>query len=170
MAELWQDVTKTGMTNTASTKKAKEKDGSILGKDDFLKIMIAQLRNQDPMQPMQDKEFIAQMAQFTSVEQLSNMAAEMKLLRSSLGFTSSLIDKNISWIGLNDKGETSTMSGKVESIIIRDGVQYAVVGKREVVLEDVLSIENVKPDVPKPEEPKPEEPKPEPPAPGNQTP
>ena len=45
-----------------------------LGKDQFLQILVTQLRNQDPMQPMQDKEFISQMAQFSSLEQMMNMS------------------------------------------------------------------------------------------------
>ncbi|SEF57929.1 flagellar hook capping FlgD N-terminal domain-containing protein [Paenibacillus sp. UNC499MF] len=153
MAELWGDLSKTGSTTStasAASKAKDKKDGSILGKDDFLKILITQLQNQDPMQPMQDKEFVAQMAQFTSVEQLSNMASEMKLLRSSLGFTSSLIGKDISWMSKTDSGETVMADGVVESIIVRDGVQYATVGGKEVKLEEVLKIENSKPAVPAP--------------------
>jgi flagellar basal-body rod modification protein FlgD len=45
----------------------------VLGKDDFLRILMTQLQNQDPMNPMQDKDFIAQMATFTSLEQMTNM-------------------------------------------------------------------------------------------------
>lgn len=47
---------------------------STMGKDEFLNLLVTQLKNQDPMNPMQDKEFIAQMAQFSSLEQMQNMS------------------------------------------------------------------------------------------------
>ena len=51
---------------------------SELGKDDFLKLMIEQMKNQDPLSPMEGTEFTAQLAQFSSLEQLSNMSDSLE--------------------------------------------------------------------------------------------
>ncbi|MGG1520116.1 flagellar hook capping FlgD N-terminal domain-containing protein [Paenibacillus oryzisoli] len=132
----------TDLINAGQTTKTKDKDNNTLGKDDFLKILITQLQNQDPTQPLQDKEFIAQMAQFTSVEQLTNMASEMKLMRQSLGFVSGLIGKSITWTDIDSSGASVETSGIVDSITFKDGNQYANVGGKEVSLDKVSKIED----------------------------
>ena len=57
-----------------------EKHGQ-LGKEEFLKLLITQLQNQDPLNPMDDKEFVAQLAQFSSLEQLTNISEEVKTIK-----------------------------------------------------------------------------------------
>jgi flagellar basal-body rod modification protein FlgD len=61
--------------------------GQVLGKDDFLKLLITQVQNQDPLNPLEDKEFVAQLAQFSSLEQLQNTNS---ILKDSLGTNAAL--------------------------------------------------------------------------------
>lgn len=124
--------------NVAAASKKEHKQ--TLGKDDFFKILITQLQNQDPTQPLQDREFIAQMAQFTSVEQLMNISKQLGVMQQSLGASSGLIGKVVSWTVPGDPPETK--SGVVESIVIKEGVQYAQVGKEQVELDKIEKIEN----------------------------
>ncbi|OAX49585.1 flagellar hook capping FlgD N-terminal domain-containing protein [Paenibacillus sp. AD87] len=121
-------------TTSAATKE--------LGKDQFLKILITQLQNQDPMQPMEDKEFIAQMAQFSSVEQLVNISSQLKTLNQSLGTVSGMIGREISWLSSNKEDNGTLRQGIVDSIIVRDGVQYAKVGNDEIKLDEIIQVTN----------------------------
>ncbi|NLO89023.1 MAG: hypothetical protein GX088_01615 [Clostridia bacterium] len=56
----------------------------IMGKDDFLKILVAQLKYQNPLEPMEDREFIAQLTQFSILEQITGIKEEIRGLKSSL--------------------------------------------------------------------------------------
>lgn len=62
----------------------KDTSGSNLGKDEFLKLMIAQLKNQDPLQPQENGEFVAQLAQFSQVEGLDNLNNTVDNMASQL--------------------------------------------------------------------------------------
>ncbi|MEW6723376.1 MAG: flagellar hook capping FlgD N-terminal domain-containing protein [Bacillota bacterium] len=99
-----------------------------LGKDDFLKILVAQLRHQDPMNPLQDRDFIAQMAQLTSVEQTQN---SLRLQR--IGQAAALIGREVT-VCHPDSGQNLT--GRVDEIQIgEDGEPRLAVEGRIYSLE-----------------------------------
>jgi len=68
----------------ATTQAADTKKRNTLGQEDFLKLMVAQLKNQDPMKPMENGEFIGQMAQFSSVQGLQDMKKSLEDMSSAM--------------------------------------------------------------------------------------
>ncbi len=88
---------------------------SLLDKDAFLKILVTQLANQDPLEPLDQSEFISQMAQFTQVEQTANMEDRLESLGQYMKFSaSSLINSNISYA---DEEDLIEKTGTVRSVI-----------------------------------------------------
>ncbi|MBI4404600.1 MAG: hypothetical protein HY537_10585 [Deltaproteobacteria bacterium] len=80
-----KDVTATNNLSSALEPRANLPQAkSAMGKDDFLKLLVTQLQNQDPLKPMEHQEFTAQLAQFSSLEQLSNIGSEIKGLRGGM--------------------------------------------------------------------------------------
>ena len=92
----------------------------ILGKDDFLKILLAQLQNQDPLNPMEDKEFIAQMANFSSLEQMINISSMLERFMQTQ--TNQALLRYSEWIGKNVywQEDGNTKSGIVKSVSQKD--------------------------------------------------
>ncbi|SFE38932.1 flagellar hook assembly protein FlgD [Alteribacillus iranensis] len=102
-----------------------KKESNILGKDDFMKILMAQLSNQDPLNPMEDKEFVAQMAQFSTLEQMVNINDAIQHLvhtkeSGSLVQHSELIGKDVTWLREIEKEgmviDTEEVEGTIQSV------------------------------------------------------
>src|SRR3712207_3564435 len=79
----------TSTTTTAASQEATGTNGQM-GKDDFLKLFVAQLQHQDPLKPMEDKEFMGQMASFSTLEQVAKLATANEKLASTLSLSGSL--------------------------------------------------------------------------------
>jgi flagellar basal-body rod modification protein FlgD len=83
-------------------------DNAQLGKEDFLHLFVTQLRQQDPMNPVNDKDFMAQIAQLTSVEQLTTISASLERMDfgSQVAQAVALIGKTVTWDdGVGGSGE-----------------------------------------------------------------
>ena len=92
------------VTSSTSAPAPTQPGGPTLGKQDFLKLLITQMRNQDPLNPLDQNQFLAQTAQFTSLENLQNIStqlAEMKTLAQSQSLTqgASLLGKTATSMG-----------------------------------------------------------------------
>jgi flagellar basal-body rod modification protein FlgD len=97
---------------------------STLGQDDFLKILVTQLKNQDPFQPLQDREFIAQMATFSTLEQMVQMGNSFKEVRGlMLGQASTMIGKRIFYEWKTYDSESGELLKTEEKIGIIAGLE-----------------------------------------------
>ncbi len=129
----------TSGTSTGYTGSGEGKQIGELGKDDFLLLLLAQLKNQDPMNPMQDTQFIAQMAQFSSLERMQELDRRMEMLLQveQLGQANNLIGKDIE-AATGEPGVN--LKGTVDSVKMVDGEAVLSVEGKTVKLSAVLSV------------------------------
>ena len=120
-------------TATTGSTTTTKNSASALGKDEFLKLLVAQLQNQDPLNPMEDTEFIAQMAQFSSLEQMQNMNTMMQTTKAT-----SMIGSLVTWA--NDKGEL--FSGVATGVQMVNGQPKLMIGAdTQVDVDKIITIE-----------------------------
>lgn len=114
-----------------------------LGKDDFLNLLMVQLRNQDPLNVQDDKDFIAQMAQFSNLEQTSNLNTSMENLVGFEQMTqgAALIGKQVdAQVPSPDGTSTETVTGIVEESRLVNGKIQLIVDGQAVDYKNILSI------------------------------
>ncbi|MDX8365068.1 flagellar hook assembly protein FlgD [Cytobacillus sp. IB215665] len=102
---------------------------SALGKDEFLKILMTQLQNQDPLNPMEDKDFIAQMATFSSLEQMTNMNDSIERLieqtvQTNLVSYQQFVGKEVLYHQVVENSEDTDEPTIVEGTGVITSVQY----------------------------------------------
>jgi flagellar basal-body rod modification protein FlgD len=118
------------------TKVEERKANQELGKDDFLQLLVAQMRNQDPLNPASDTEMIAQMAQFSLLEQMKTLNQSFM---SAQAFQ--LIGKTVYAESYQEhSGELMPVYGSVDRVSLREGRVMLGVNGIEVPFEDVREV------------------------------
>ena len=144
MANAFNTITVDGVTYDAAayaaqqaTKAATEVKND-LDKDAFIKLLVTQLQYQDPLEPQENGEFIAQMAQFSSLEQMTNMATKLEDINKVIGNIdtsvlvgelSAMIGQGVDWeetINTADEEgnpvtEKNEYSGVITGVTVKDG-------------------------------------------------
>lgn len=138
-----QDKFKTQMQVDGFNSKLEDKkiSNKMSQKDEFLRILVTQLKNQNPLEPIKDKEFIAQMAQLSSVEKLEQLNSNMTKIGDATNNTSlfNLIGKKVSFI--NNRGQEDT--GIVDGINLKKGKGFISVNGKEMNLENITKIQQL---------------------------
>jgi flagellar basal-body rod modification protein FlgD len=133
-----------GVTSTATVvnqTNERTAKGDNLGKDEFLKLLVTQLQYQDPLNPMEDKDFIAQTAQFTALEQMQNLNSKTLLSQAT-----SFMGKDVTAVDENGVTFNGTVTGvKVVNGAAQVSVAYSYGGKTYETLVEMSKISEVLP-------------------------
>ena len=128
----------TSAVGTSATSGATIGQAAGMGKQDFLTLLIAQLKNQDPMKPMEDREFVTQLAQFSSLETLEALKGSMEELAGAqlLGQAAGLIGKQVE----AKLPDGTVVTGVVSQVKMLDGKPQLVIGTRTIDLSYVTNV------------------------------
>ncbi|ACM61241.1 flagellar basal-body rod modification protein FlgD [Caldicellulosiruptor bescii] len=106
---------------------------NVLGKQEFLNLLVTQLRYQDPLKPMEDKEFVAQLAQFSALEQMQNLNESFEFLKAQ-----SMIGRYV--VATNPADTSKTIEGRIDSIRVDGSKVYLKVNGTEVLFDNVKEV------------------------------
>jgi flagellar basal-body rod modification protein FlgD len=110
---------------------------------DYMKLLVTQLQNQNPLEPLDNKDMSAQLAQFSQLQQTENLNTSFSKVLESVqrSYASSLIGKEVSFKVQAADGTIQTQTGEVDEVVIgADGTLLLMVDDRQVKLADVTSI------------------------------
>ncbi len=110
---------------------------------DYMKLLVTQLQNQNPLEPMDNKDMSAQLAQFSQLQQTENLNTSFSKVLESVqrSYAGSLIGKEVSFKVQGADGTIETQTGEVEEVVIgADGTLLLMVDDQQVKLADVTSI------------------------------
>jgi flagellar basal-body rod modification protein FlgD len=124
-----------GVSSASGSDAAARTTGSALDKDAFLSILVMQLQNQDPLSPMDNTDFIAQMAQFSALEQMQHLNTNFAMSQGA-----NLIGKYVYAEIEGEDGIRTPVFGRVSASGMSDGDVYLHIGSANVPLGDVLEV------------------------------
>ena len=128
------------ITNSTAYENDQKSEGARdeLGKDSFLNLLTTQLKNQNPLKPMDNTKFISQMAQFSSLEQMNNMNSSLSqfIKSQSVSQGASLIGKTVETVN-EDTGKT--VKGTVKEVGFEDDKIFAYLENDKKVSMDGIS-------------------------------
>jgi len=124
------------VTNQAYAVANSKQADNQLGKDAFLKLLITQLKYQDPLNPMEDREFIAQLAQFSTLELMQNLSSDFTSIKAM-----GLIDKVVyAEKRADNSAGIIPVYGRVEGVSLVNGKVTLHVNGYDIALEDIKEI------------------------------
>ena len=128
----------TGSTNNNSTSSTTT---NALGKDTFLQLLVEQMKYQDPLSPTDNTQMIAQLAQFSSLEQMNNLNSAFTELSGNidqLNFlsASTMLGKHVTGVGADGK----TITGSVSGVTMKGSIVYLTVGDKQLSMAGVQTI------------------------------
>lgn len=125
------------VTETTPTDTSKRiKGSSELGKDAFLELLVTQMQHQDPLNPSNDTEFIAQLAQFSSLEQMQNLNLTLAN-QNAFG----LVGKNVIMsVGMSEGKVTNVVAGYVQYVEIKNGKAYLSINEEMYSIDDLDTV------------------------------
>ena len=138
------NITTTSTTSTSTASAVSTATNDTLGKDAFLRLLIAELSNQDPLNPMDDREFVSQMATFSSLEQMQNMNKTLESMAESNKFSAvQYIGKAVAF--MKGEGEEAQQVAAIVNNVWfdPDGKIVLDTTEGEVNLEDVQGVSEI---------------------------
>jgi len=125
-------------SSTGTQSAGKVPDRSILGKDDFLKLFATQLQHQDPMSPMDNMQFMSQMAQFSTLEQITNLGAGIERLTFSNQVAQSvaLIGHTVDYVDASGQAA----QGVAQSVSFDDGTISVSIDGNDVAPDHITGV------------------------------
>ena len=132
-----QDNPYVGISESSQAEKeqAERKVGSQLGKEDFLLLLVTQMQYQDPLSPQENTDFVAQLAQFSALEQMSNLNQTV-----SNNSAYALIGQEVVIHHTSSTGDVQEIQGSVEKVTIRNGTAYVTVDGQDFLYDEVVQV------------------------------